>query len=61
MATYIKRKLRLEPLKNYIHPTSIIEDGVSIGKDNYIGPFCIIKKGTTIGNNNRFESHVIID
>jgi UDP-N-acetylglucosamine acyltransferase len=45
---------------NWIHPTAIIEDGVSIGKDNYIGPYCIIKKGTTIGNNNRFESHVVI-
>lgn len=46
--------------RNNIHPTAIIEDGVSIGQGNYIGPFCIIRVGTTIGDNNRFESHCCI-
>lgn len=45
---------------NYIHPTSIIDDGVFIGTNNYIGPYCIIRSNVIIGNNNRIESHSII-
>ena len=45
---------------NFIHPTSIVEDSVSIGSGNYIGPFCYITGNTTIGNNNRFEAHCSI-
>lgn len=41
-------------MKNYIHPTSIIET-VEIGYGNYIGPYCVLKN-CTIGNNNRFEA-----
>jgi UDP-N-acetylglucosamine acyltransferase len=45
---------------NFIHPTSIVEDNVILGKNNYIGPFCLIKSGTIIGDNNRFEAYVSI-
>ena len=33
-----------------IHFTSIIEDGVKVGKNTYIGPYVVIKKGVTIGD-----------
>jgi len=45
---------------NFIHPTSIVEDSVSIGFGNYIGPFCYITGNTVIGNNNRFEAYCSI-
>lgn len=34
-----------------IHPTSIVEDGASIGHNVVIGPFCVINSGAKIGNN----------
>lgn len=45
---------------NFIHPTSIVDDSVSIGDNNYIGPFCYITGDTVIGNNNRFEAYCSI-
>lgn len=43
-----------------IHPTSIIEDGVSVGNFVKIGAFSIIHAGTTIGDNCTICSHSII-
>lgn len=43
--------------KNYIHPTAIVSDTVTLGEGNYIGPFCYITGDTVIGNNNRFEAY----
>lgn len=45
---------------NYIHPTAIINDTVTLGENNYIGPFCLITGNTIIGNNNRFEAYCSI-
>lgn len=45
---------------NFIHPTAIVEEGVTLGKDNYVGPFCYIKSGVVIGSNNRFEAYCSI-
>jgi UDP-N-acetylglucosamine acyltransferase len=45
---------------NFIHPTSIVSNSVSLGNNNYIGPFCYITGNTIIGDNNRFESHCSI-
>ena len=43
-------------MKNFIHPTALIEDCVEMGDNNYIGPFCYFTGGTKIGSNNRFEA-----
>ena len=40
-----------------IHPSSIIEDGVSIGKNSSIGAFCLIKKNTRIGENCQISNY----
>ena len=45
---------------NYVHPTSIIGESVTLGSNNYIGPFCYITGNTIIGNNNRFEAYCSI-
>lgn len=45
---------------NFIHPTAIVSDTVSLGDNNYIGPFCYITGDTIIGDNNRFEAHCSI-
>lgn len=45
---------------NFIHPTSIIDSNVTLGKNNYIGPFCYITGNTIIGNDNRFEAYCSI-
>jgi len=43
-----------------IHPTAIIEPGVTIGKDVVIGPFTVIEDDVTIGDNCEIGSHVAI-
>jgi UDP-N-acetylglucosamine acyltransferase len=47
-------------MKNIIHPTAVIDDGVQLGENNYIGPYCYITGHTVIGNNNRFEAYCSI-
>jgi UDP-N-acetylglucosamine acyltransferase len=37
---------------NEIHPTAIIDSGVTIGVNNVIGPFVRIHRNTVIGNSN---------
>ncbi|MGC0371971.1 MAG: hypothetical protein DGJ47_000674 [Rickettsiaceae bacterium] len=44
-----------------IHKTTIIEEGVQIGKNVQIGPYCIIGKGAHIGDNVRIRSHVVTE
>jgi UDP-N-acetylglucosamine acyltransferase len=44
-------------MKNYIHATAIIDDGVKLGENNYFGPYCYITGNCEIGNNNRFEAY----
>ena len=61
-------------MANYIHPTAIIGDNVTLGDNNYIGAYCIIgdkaehkaywdnPKGTVIiGDNNIITGLVTID
>jgi UDP-N-acetylglucosamine acyltransferase len=61
-------------MANYIHPTAIIYDGITLGNNNYIGAYCIIgapaehKKywgketgKVIIGNNNIITGLVTID
>ena len=43
-----------------IHPTSIIDKEVKIGKNVKIGPYCIIKNGVTIDDNTELISNVVI-
>jgi UDP-N-acetylglucosamine acyltransferase len=45
---------------NYIHPTAIVEQDVTLGNNNYIGPYCYITGNTIIGDNNRFEAYCSI-
>jgi UDP-N-acetylglucosamine acyltransferase len=44
---------------NYIHPTAIIGENVTLGEGNYIGAYCNITNAV-IGDNNRFEAYVSI-
>ena len=44
-----------------IHPTAIIEEGVTIGEGTDIGPFCYIGKDVALGNNNKIHAHVVIE
>lgn len=47
-------------MTNFIHPTSIIDNGVQLGENNYIGPYCYITGNTIIGDNNRLEAYCSI-
>lgn len=40
-----------------VHSTSIIEDGVILGKNVQIGPFCIIHKNVILGDNTKIEAY----
>jgi UDP-N-acetylglucosamine acyltransferase len=44
-----------------IHPTSIIEEGATIGDNVTIGPFCHITKKVSIKNGSTIGSHVLIE
>lgn len=43
-------------MKNFIHPTAIVDSAVQMGTGNYIGPQCVIVGPVKIGNGNRFEA-----
>lgn len=43
-----------------IHPSSVIADTVSLGKDVEIGPFCHISGQVSIGDGSRLHSHVAV-
>jgi UDP-N-acetylglucosamine acyltransferase len=43
-----------------IHPTAIIEDGVSLGADVSVGPFCVVKAGAKLGDGCRLEPHAMV-
>ena len=47
-------------MNNFIHPSSIVDNSVKLGKNNYIGPNCFITGNTIIGDNNRFEAYCSI-
>ena len=44
-----------------IHPTAVIEDGATIGKNVKIGAYSIIKKDVTIGDNTTIANHTLIE
>ena len=59
---------------NYIHPTALIADNVTMGTGNYIGPYCVIgfppehadhfpnsPFGVIIGNGNKITGGTTID
>ncbi|PAF48827.1 N-acetyltransferase [Helicobacter sp. 12S02232-10] len=47
-------------MKNFIHPSSIIEPDVFIGKECKIWHFCHILSGVTIGNHSSFGQNCVI-
>ncbi len=44
-----------------IHPSSIIEDGATIGENVKIGPFCYIGPKVVLGDDMELKSHVVVD
>lgn len=44
-----------------IHPTAVVADGASIGKDVIIGPYAVIGENVTIGAGTKIGAHAIID
>jgi Acyl-[acyl carrier protein]--UDP-N-acetylglucosamine O-acyltransferase len=38
-------------ISSLVHPASIINENVNIGKNVKVGPFSIIEEGVSIGNN----------
>lgn len=45
----------------YIHPSSVIEDGATIGANVHIGPFCYIGPNVEIGEGTELKSHIVIN
>ena len=43
-----------------IHPTSIIDDDVNIGKNSVVGPNCCLMNGTSIGSNVKVGANSVI-
>lgn len=48
-------------MPNTIHPTAIIEDGVSIGENVTIGPYSIVQSGVTLKDGVALSSHVHVE
>lgn len=47
-------------MSNYVHPTSIIDDNVTIGNNTKIWHFCHVQSGARIGDNCSFGQNVNI-
>ncbi|MGI8668950.1 MAG: acyl-ACP--UDP-N-acetylglucosamine O-acyltransferase [Aridibacter sp.] len=45
----------------FIHPTAIVSEKATIGKDCYIGAYSIIGEEVELGDKVRLESHVVVD
>lgn len=43
-----------------IHPTAIIEDGVTIGSGCEIGPYAVLHRGTVLGERVKVDCHVVL-
>lgn len=43
-----------------VHPTSVIEDGASIGEGSTVGPFCHVGANVTLGEGCELVSHVSV-
>lgn len=43
-----------------VHPSSVIEEGATIGADCRIGPFCVVGPEVTLGDGVVLKSHVVI-
>lgn len=48
-------------MASFIHPTAIVNDGATLGKDCHIGPFCSVGADVVIGDRVRLDSHVVVD
>ena len=44
-----------------IHPTAVIEQGATLGKDVKIGPYCVIGPNVALGDRVELKSHVVVD
>ncbi len=49
-----------KPVKIGIHPTAVIEDSATIGKDVYIGAYAVISENAVIGDGCRIYPHVYV-
>ncbi len=43
-----------------IHPSAIVENGVSIGEGCVVGPFCVVGKDVKLGKRVKLHSHVVV-
>src|SRR4051812_29516525 len=43
-----------------IHPTSIIESGVTLGRDVRVGPFTVIHANVSLGDGTFVDSHTVL-
>jgi len=48
------------PIKEGVHPTAILGEGVQLGKKVSIGPYVVVESGTVIGDNCVLKSHIHI-
>ncbi|SNT00609.1 UDP-3-O-[3-hydroxymyristoyl] glucosamine N-acyltransferase [Granulicella rosea] len=44
----------------YVHPTAIVEQGVTIGERCWIGPYAVLSSGVSLGSECRIEAGVTI-
>ena len=44
----------------FVHPTSLVEPGATLGKGVRIGPFCHVGANVTLGEDSELKSHVVL-
>jgi len=49
-----------KPVKKGIHPTAVIDESATIGRDVYLGPYVCIGENVVVGDNCRIYSHASI-
>lgn len=48
------------PVKKGIHPTAVVEESATVGKDVYIGAYAVISENAVIGDGCRIYPHVYV-
>jgi UDP-N-acetylglucosamine acyltransferase len=51
---------KLGPSKAVIHPSSVVEDGATLGHNVRIGPFCMVGPNVVLGDGCELLSHVAV-
>lgn len=49
-----------EPVREGVHPTAVVRDGVTLGTGVSVGPYAVIEDNAVVGDGTRIGAHVVV-